>query len=497
MNPAQEKMMADFESKLVGHRDKIKQLVDDRTEAVESNFTRIVEAKGGEIAKHTEEINEISSQMAKLKGEINEEFVAIKAEASRSGSGARGASLKGLGEMVTASKAYESLVEAANHTKSGIDFTVDIPEGFAKHAARAQYLKDLTSGAGSMGDLVVGDRQPMISSPVRRFRMRDLLGGGVTTSNSIEYVEETGFYELYTTVVSGAGAGTNTAVVDNGSGLFPGQALRFDRSGADETMTVQSVGTVNVTTGNATVTFTANFGSTHAAGADITATTFVYTPETYLRPIAEMEIDLLTAPVKTLATGISASRQILDDAPMLESHVRNRLMQAMMLSEEQQYLYGTGAGPEIQGIMTHTRTQTYSRSSVPSDEKVDAIRRAMTLGRLSEYEMTGVVAHPSDWEDIVLTKGTDGHYLWVNVPTGNGQTQLWNLPVVETTAINAGSALVGAFGIGAKVYDRQQSSIRVFDQHKDYAQRGMIYIQANNRHGLTIDRPESFVNVTL
>ena len=127
--------------------------------------------------------------------------------------------------------------------------------------------------------------------------------------------------------------------------------------------------------------------------------------------------------------------------------------------------------------------------------KADAIRRAATLAFLAYYEPTGVVLHPNDWEDIELAKDTNGQYLVaVSVALG-GEPKLWRIPVVETPAIPEGTALVGAFGTGAQLYDREQASIRISEQHSDFFVRNAIVVLAEQRLALAVKRPEAFVKV--
>lgn len=57
------------------------------------------------------------------------------------------------------------------------------------------------------------------------------------------------------------------------------------------------------------------------------------------------------------------------------------------------------------------------------------------------------------------------------------------------------TALTGAFGLGAKVYDREQSNIRVAEQHADLFIRNAVAILAEQRLGITVSRPESFVKI--
>jgi len=77
-----------------------------------------------------------------------------------------------------------------------------------------------------------------------------------------------------------------------------------------------------------------------------------------------------------------------------------------------------------------------------------------------------------------------------------GEQKLWRIPVVDTPAIAEGTALIGAFGTGAQIYDRESPSIRISEQHADFFVRNAIVILAEQRLALAVKRPESFVKVT-
>jgi HK97 family phage major capsid protein len=205
------------------------------------------------------------------------------------------------------------------------------------------------------------------------------------------------------------------------------------------------------------------------------------------------------APVRTIAHWEAAHRNVLADEPQLRSIIDNELMYGLRLQEDAQILAGDGTGENLQGVLTTTGIQTYDWSdgaTLPvADTKVDAIRRAATLSFLAYYEPTGVVLHPNDWEDMELAKDDNGQYLVaVSVALG-GEPKLWRIPVVETPAMTEGTALVGAFGTGAQLYDREQASIRISEQHSDFFVRNAIVILAEQRLALAVKRPEAFVKV--
>lgn len=209
------------------------------------------------------------------------------------------------------------------------------------------------------------------------------------------------------------------------------------------------------------------------------------------------------APVRTMAHWEAAHRNVLADEPQLRSIIDNELMYGLRLQEDAQILNGSGNGENLRGIMNTSGVQTYSWSAGTysavagqSDTKADAIRRAATLSFLAYYEPTGIVMNPNDWEDIELSKDGNGAYVVaVSVALG-GEQKLWRIPLVDTPAIAEGTALIGAFGTGAQIYDRESPSIRVSEQHADFFVRNAIVILAEQRLALAVKRPESFVKVT-
>ena len=205
------------------------------------------------------------------------------------------------------------------------------------------------------------------------------------------------------------------------------------------------------------------------------------------------------APVRTIAHWEAAHRNVLADEPQLRSIIDNELMYGLRLQEDAQILSGDGTGENLTGVLSTNGIQEYAWSDGATtpvvDTKADAIRRAATLSFLAYYEPTGIVMHPNDWEDIELTKDQNGQYLVaVSVALG-GEPKLWRIPIVETPAIPEGTALVGAFGTGAQLYDREQASIRISEQHADFFVRNAIVVLAEQRLALAVKRPEAFVKV--
>lgn len=213
-----------------------------------------------------------------------------------------------------------------------------------------------------------------------------------------------------------------------------------------------------------------------------------------LKPTSDITFDVVTASVKTIAHWIPATRQILDDAAQLRNYIDNRLTYGLKLVEESQILYGDGTGENLQGIMTNPNIQVNDTVQA-GDTKIDHLRRSMTLAYLAGYPVTGITLNPMDWEDIELMKGSDGHYIWVSVTEG-GQPRIFRVPVVQTPSIVENEFLLGAFGVGATLWDREDANVRISESHADFFARNMVAILAEERLALTNYRPESFVRGT-
>jgi HK97 family phage major capsid protein len=218
------------------------------------------------------------------------------------------------------------------------------------------------------------------------------------------------------------------------------------------------------------------------------------------KPQSTMTFVGAQSPVRTLAHWEAAHRNVLSDEPQLRSIIDNELLYGLRLEEDDQILNGIGTGENLEGILQNSDIQSYSwsagASSPVADTKADAIRRAATLAFLAYYEPSGVVLHPNDWEDIELNKDLNGQYLMAVSIQQGAEARLWRMPVIDTPAIAEGTALVGAFGTGAQLYDRETANIRISEQHEDFFVRNAIVILAEQRMALAVKRPESFVEVT-
>ena len=214
--------------------------------------------------------------------------------------------------------------------------------------------------------------------------------------------------------------------------------------------------------------------------------------ENITKPESGITFTLANAAVVTLAHFIPVSRQVLDDAPQLESYVNSRLSYGLKLEEEDQLLNGNGASGNISGLLNSGNFTAYNRSAT-GDTSIDTIRKAITQAELSEYQADVVVINPADWESIELTKGTDGQYV-VSNPMNAMAAQLWGKRIVPTNSIAAGTFLVGAFQMGAQIWDRMDAAVQISFEDGDNFKKNMATLLCEERLALTVYRPSAFIS---
>ncbi len=210
------------------------------------------------------------------------------------------------------------------------------------------------------------------------------------------------------------------------------------------------------------------------------------------KPQSEIKFDIVTATVTTIAHWVQATRQILDDAPMLQSYIDGRLRYGLAYAEEAQLLNGDGTGTNLNGIYTQATASTANLAVVASPTKLDVLRYAMLQASLAEFPASGVVIHPTDWAGIETTKDSAGNYI-LGDPASTAQPRIWGLPVVATQAMTVDKFLVGAFRLGAQIFDRQDARVEISTEDSDNFRKNLVTILAEERLALAVYRPEAFV----
>ncbi|MFZ5674290.1 MAG: phage major capsid protein [Pseudomonadota bacterium] len=212
--------------------------------------------------------------------------------------------------------------------------------------------------------------------------------------------------------------------------------------------------------------------------------------EAAAKPESDLKFDLVTTSAKVIAHWMKASRQVLSDISQLRSIIDQRLLYGLAYVEENQLLNGDGTGQNLLGIIPQA-TAYSAQFVVDMEGPIDMIRLAMLQAALAEYPATGTVMHPTDWARVELTKDSQGRYIIGN-PQGTTGPTLWGLPVVATQAITVDKFLVGAFKLGAQLFDRWDARVEAGYVNDDFI-KNLVTVLAEERLALAVYRPEAFI----
>jgi HK97 family phage major capsid protein len=202
--------------------------------------------------------------------------------------------------------------------------------------------------------------------------------------------------------------------------------------------------------------------------------------------------------VRTIATWIPASRQILDDFGELAAFLETSLSYYVNLEEEIQMLSGDNTGENLHGLIPQAAAfNTSLLGSSSGWNRIDAIGRAIQqLTTAKELSPTFVVMNPSDWYSIRLTKDTLGRYI-IGDPQTTARAMLFDLTVIPTTSITAGSFLVGSGNPAAvEIRDRMELQYEISTEYLDFFAKNLVACRAEKRLALVVKRPSSFVTGT-
>ena len=309
-----------------------------------------------------------------------------------------------------------------------------------------------------------------------------------------QFIQSEGFKELQAAQAGGTRfrgrySAPMAAITTGSAGATRDVLVPYDRQAGlitipNRRMTIRDLLTPGRTSQNA-IQYTREVGFSNAAAT---------VSEGAIKPESDIDYELKTVSVTTIAHFIVASNQIIDDAPQLESQIDGRLRYGLAFAEEIQLLHGAGLGTDISGICTNA--VPFSRTFTPdAPTRIDDIRLAVLQTELSYLPASGMVLHPTDWARIETAKDTLNRYLITSSTDGQGNatSRLWGLPVVSTQAMISGRFLVGAFQLGAQIFDRQDAAVELSTEDSDNFRRNLVTIRAEERLALAIYRNYAFV----
>jgi HK97 family phage major capsid protein len=214
--------------------------------------------------------------------------------------------------------------------------------------------------------------------------------------------------------------------------------------------------------------------------------------EATLKPESSITYEPAIVPVRTLAHWVPISRQVMDDAPQLQSVITGAMVHGLNEVEDQQLLLGDGTGENLLGLIP-AATDYNTAMNAAGDTMADTILRAITQSETgSQLPVTAIIVNSTDWATMLGLKGADGHYM-SGGPFGTTRPTLWGRAVVESAHMPVGSFLVLNGTWAAQIFDRLETEVLISSEDRDNFIKNMLTLLVEKRLCLLIRRVQSIV----
>jgi HK97 family phage major capsid protein len=238
-----------------------------------------------------------------------------------------------------------------------------------------------------------------------------------------------------------------------------------------------------------------------------------------VKPESTLAFSTLDEPIKKIATSITVSDELLEDAPAIQAFISGQLTFIsgqlslfVSLESERQLIRGTQGGNEVQGLLTSRSVPVYAGGTAVGNKAVQLLKAMNGMRGSAFLEPDWIAVHPGDYEDLRLLADSSGQLLgggpWLGSYGNSSQVSsggaggfvdtLWGKPVYITPATGAtkGTAIVGTTS-SAQVWNRGGLSVEATNSHASNFVLNLSVIRAERRLGLTCHRPTGFVEVRL
>jgi len=200
--------------------------------------------------------------------------------------------------------------------------------------------------------------------------------------------------------------------------------------------------------------------------------------------------------IRTLATWIPATKQVLADLQDLMAFLNSSLMYAVNYEIESQLISGDATGQNLNGLTTQAQAfDTSLLVAAAGYTRIDCLARASQQIQADKEVMPNfAIVHPNDYWSIRLTKDSDGKYIMGDPMADAEVPSLFGLRLIPTTLITSGTFLVGSSAPEcAEIRVREDLIVELSDSHDDYFVKNKIAARCEARLALVVYRPDAFV----
>jgi HK97 family phage major capsid protein len=197
----------------------------------------------------------------------------------------------------------------------------------------------------------------------------------------------------------------------------------------------------------------------------------------------------VTVALKKIACHIKESDEYIDDYPFLASAINGRLLYELGLVEQNTLV------TDLLGT-TGIQTGNIAANATVVQIADEILKAAMDVQDGSGFAADAVVINPADWYTLRIGRDSNQRYYGEGYFGSQAIPNLWGIPVCVTTAVAAGTIVVGAFKTCGSVVSKGGVSVEATNSNEDDFVKNLMTIRAEERLALAVRRPAGFKKLT-
>jgi HK97 family phage major capsid protein len=209
------------------------------------------------------------------------------------------------------------------------------------------------------------------------------------------------------------------------------------------------------------------------------------------KPESNLGLTAVDADVTTIAHIVPDVRKAdLADNRALAGFVQGEMYLGLRLAVDEQIILGTGIAPELEGLSAVSGVQSQPFAT----NVLTTLRKARTKLELENFVPDALVISPTDAEALDLTVDGQSRFYFAR-PQQSGADPVWSVRTVTSPVVPNGTAWMGDFGNGARIFSREQATLEM-DPYSRFSEN-LITFRAELRMAFGVLRPKAFVEVHL
>lgn len=200
-----------------------------------------------------------------------------------------------------------------------------------------------------------------------------------------------------------------------------------------------------------------------------------------------------------LACHAGVSWESINDFDSFTSAVQNELLKRVVDLENQQLVYGTGGGTQLNGMTTTPGILTLTATGTTENftDIAAGIAKLRTGPALCEPDLC--LLNPNTWATIRTQKDAYGRFLVSPDPSQDQVESIWGVDVIQSTEFTAGEAVLLDSKLFGRVAVRESLVLRVgygvVGGQSDFLSNILRWI-AEERLNLAVERPAAILHIT-